>query len=159
MLRVLRHFTEEVDGLASLMPDPDAPPLSSTAPPAALEARRDVVYAGVLPCLLAYLRSVSAAARAEVRLPEAQHGAGLLLSSAVLGLYRAEARSASHRLQLGRVLFAIRQLGLPPSQFDAEQLGSLEAAAAAERGDEPPPAAAAPAAEAPPEVCRYITVT
>ena len=152
MLHVLQHFKEEVEGLADLMPDPDAQP-PAPPPPAALEAQRDVVYTGVLPCLLAYLRSVSAAARAEARLPEAQHGAGLLLSSAILALYRAEARSAWRRLQLGRVLFAVRQLGLPPSQFDAEQLASLEAAAAAEGEGEAPPAAAAPAAESPPEVC------
>ena len=152
MLHVLQHFKEEVEGLADLMPDPDARP-PDPPPPAALEAQRDVVYTGVLPCLLAYLRSVSAAARAEARLPEAQHGAGLLLSSAILALYRAEARSAWRRLQLGRVLFAVRQLGLPPSQFDAEQLTSLEAAAAAEGEGETPPAAAAPVAESPPEVC------
>ena len=214
MLHVLQHFKAEVEGLADLMPDPDAqPPLPGgpppPPPPAALEAQRELVYTGVLPCLLAYLRSVSAAARAaearppethpnpnpnptpnpnpnpkpnpkpnpnrarlpdadpnpnpnpnpnpspepepkpdQARLPEGQHGAGLLLSSAILALYRAEARSASRRLLLGRVLFAVRQLGLPPSQFDAEQLVSLEAAAAAEaEGEgETRPAAAAPAA-------------
>ena len=69
MLHVLQHFKAEVEGLADLMPDPDAQPPppggpSPPPPPAALEAQRELVYAGVLPCLLAYLRSVSAAARA-----------------------------------------------------------------------------------------------
>lgn len=40
-----------------------------------------------------------------------------------------QAQSAMRRLAIGRVLHAMRQLGLPPSQFDATHLMGLEAAA------------------------------
>ena len=80
-LSLLEYFKAEVEALAAITPDPDAP--SPIVPDATLEARRAVVYSGVLPGLLAYLRSVAAAARGAPRLPDAQQAVGLLLSSAV----------------------------------------------------------------------------
>ena len=167
-LRVLSHFKVEIDELAGAQAEG---PCRTSASEQALDEKRNVIYDGVLPCLLSYLRGVALSARGTVaRLPVGQHATGLGLSSALLALYRTEvpaclhfcdhrtftahgsspgrpcsrhcvlglkefpptarqAHSAMRRLAIGRVLHAMRQLGLPPSQFDASHLTGLEATA------------------------------
>lgn len=88
-LRVLSHFRHEIDQLA----EAEAGGLCRTsAAEQALDEKRKLIYDGVLPCLLSYLRGAALSVRGTVaRLPLGQHAAGLGLSSTLLALYRAEA--------------------------------------------------------------------